>query len=40
VVPGDDDLLLVGHGEVVDHFANDVRAKDERHGNQRRIVVQ
>jgi hypothetical protein len=40
VVPGDDDLLLVGDGEVVDHFADDVRAQDERHGHQRRIVVE
>ncbi len=37
---GDDDLLLVGAGEVVDHFADHVRAEDERHGRHRRIAVE
>jgi hypothetical protein len=39
-LPGDDDLLLVGDGEVVDHFADHVRAEDERHGRHRRIEVE
>ena len=37
---GDDDLLLVGDGEVVDHFADYVRAEDQRHGLQRRIAIE
>ncbi len=37
---GEDDLLLVGDGEVVDHFADHVRALDARHGQPRRIVVE
>lgn len=39
-LPGDDDLLLVGDGEVVDHFADLVRAEDQRHGRVRRITVE
>ena len=39
-IPGDDDLLLVGDGEVVDHFADHVRAEDKRHGHPRRIGVE
>jgi hypothetical protein len=39
-LPSDGDLLLVGDGEVVDHFADHVRAEDERHGHRRRIVVE
>jgi hypothetical protein len=39
-LPGEDDLLLVGDGEVVDHFADHVRALDQRHGQPRRIVVE
>jgi hypothetical protein len=39
-LPADDDLLLVGDGEVVDHFADHVRAEDERHGHHRRIAVE
>jgi hypothetical protein len=35
-----DDLLLVGDGEVVDHFADHMRADDERHGHHRRIEVE
>ena len=37
---GGDDLLLVGDGEVVDHFADYVRALDARLGQPRRIVVE
>jgi hypothetical protein len=36
----DDDLLLMGDGEVVEHFADRVRADDENHGRQRRIEVE
>jgi hypothetical protein len=38
-VPFDDDLLLVGDGEVVDHFANQVRAHDLSRNVDRRIEV-
>ena len=40
VLPAEDDLLLVGDGEVVDHFADSVRALDAHHGQLRRIVVE
>jgi hypothetical protein len=40
VLPGEDDLLLVGDGEVVEHFAEYVRALDARHPQPRRIVVE
>lgn len=36
----DDDLLLVGDGEVVEHFADYVRADDGNHGRKRRIEVE
>ena len=39
-LPGDDDLLLVGAGEVVEHFADHVRTDDENHGRKRRIEVE
>jgi hypothetical protein len=39
-VPEEDDLLLVGDGEVVEHFASQIRADDAGHGNQRRIQVE
>lgn len=39
-MPVEDDLLLVGEGEVVEHFANRVRADDESHGRTRRIEVE
>jgi hypothetical protein len=39
-LPVEDDLLLVGDGEVVDHFAEYVRALDARHAQPRRIVVE
>ncbi len=35
-----DDLLLVGDGEVVEHFADRVRTDDENHGRKRRIEVE
>jgi hypothetical protein len=38
-LPADDDLLLVGDGEVVEHFAARVRADDEVHGLVRRVEV-
>ncbi|HVA87216.1 MAG TPA: hypothetical protein VNF73_12995 [Candidatus Saccharimonadales bacterium] len=33
----DDDLLLIGDGEVVGHFADQVRTDDAKHGRKRRI---
>jgi hypothetical protein len=39
VVPFDDDLLLVGDGEVVDHFAHQIRAHDSSRNVDRRIEV-
>jgi hypothetical protein len=39
-LPGDDDLLLVGDGEVVEHFARRIRADDESHGRARRIELE
>jgi len=39
-LPEDDDLLLLGDGEVVGHFAERIRADDEGHGRKRRIEVQ
>jgi len=38
-LPVEDDLLLVGDGEVVGHFAEHVRADDANHGRKRRIEV-
>jgi hypothetical protein len=40
VLPVDDELLLIGDGEVVEHFADQVRADDRSHGRQRRIEVE
>jgi hypothetical protein len=37
---GEDDLLLVGDGEVVEHFAEYVRALDPRPGQPRRIEIE
>ena len=39
-LPVGDDLLLVGDGEVVEHFAEQVRADDDDHGRSRRIEVE
>jgi len=39
-LPVDDDLLLVGDGEVVEHFADHIRTDDASHGRQRRIQVE
>lgn len=39
-LPVEDDLLLVGDGEVVEHFADRVRADDLNHGRKRRIEVE
>jgi len=39
-LPVDDDLLFVGDGEVVDHFAEQVRDDDDSHGRMRRIEVE
>jgi len=40
VLPADDDLLLIGDGEVVEHFAEQVRADDQGHSRTRRIEVE
>ncbi len=40
VLPVDDDLLLIGDGEVVEHFAEQVRADDNGHGRTRRVEVE
>ena len=40
VLPVEDDLLLLGDGEVVEHFAEQVRTDDESHGRTRRIEVE
>ena len=40
VLPVDDDLLLVGDGEVVEHFADHIRAYDANHRRERRIDVE
>jgi hypothetical protein len=39
-LPADDDLLLIGDGEVVDHLAEQVRADDGAHDRKRRIEVE
>jgi hypothetical protein len=36
----DDDLLLVGDGGVVEHFADHIRADDVKHGHERRMEVE
>ena len=36
----EDDLLLVGDGEVVEHFADHLRAEDAKHGHRRRMTVE
>jgi hypothetical protein len=40
VLPVDADLLLVGDGKVVEHFANQVRADDANQRSERRIEVE
>lgn len=40
LVPIDDDLLLVGDGEVVDHLAREVLAHDHSRGASRRVTVE
>jgi hypothetical protein len=39
-LPVEDDLLLTGDGEVVEHFADLIRADDASHGHHRRIQVE
>ncbi len=39
-IPVEDDLLLVGDGEVVEHFADRVRTDDDDHGRERRIQIE
>jgi hypothetical protein len=38
-VPFDDDLLLLGDGEVVEHFARQIRVRDQSRDVDRRIEV-
>ena len=38
-VSADDDLLLVGDGEVVDHFADQIKAHDLGRGSARRVEL-
>jgi hypothetical protein len=40
LLPAGDDLLLLGDGEVVGHFAERIRADDRSQGRERRIEVQ
>jgi hypothetical protein len=40
VLPVDDDLLMVGDGEVVEHFADHIRADDAKHARERQIQVE
>jgi hypothetical protein len=39
-LPVEDDLLLVGDGEVVEHLAEQIRTDDISHGRKRRIEVE
>jgi hypothetical protein len=39
-LPVDDDLLLVGDGGVVEHFADHIRTDDANHRRKRRMEVQ
>jgi hypothetical protein len=38
-VSAEDDLLLVGDGEVVDHFAEEIRSRDRGHNAGRRVEL-
>jgi len=40
VLPAEDDLLLIGDGEVVEHFAEQIRAEDSGHGRTRRVELE
>ena len=40
VLQADDDVLLIGDGEVVEHFAEQVHADDQSRGRTRRIEVE
>jgi len=40
VLPADDDLLMIGDGEVVEHFAEQVRADDRSRGRTRTVEVE
>lgn len=39
-LPAEDDLLLVGDGEVVEHYAEHVRTDDQRNHRKRRVEVE
>ena len=40
MVPDDDDVLLLGDGEVVEHFARQIQAHDHNHSVVRRVDVE
>jgi hypothetical protein len=40
IVPIDDDLLLMGDGEVVEHFAHQVQVHDQGRSSSRRVEVE
>jgi len=40
VLPAEDDVLLIGDGEVVEHFAEQIRAEDRSHGRSRRVEIE
>jgi len=40
VVPEQDDVLLMGDGEVVEHFADQVRTGDQARGHKRRVGLE
>ncbi len=39
-VPAQDDVLLIGDGEVVEHFADQVRTRDQERGCTRRVGLE
>jgi hypothetical protein len=39
-VSAQDDVLLIGDGEVVEHFADQVRTSDQAHGYKRRVGLE
>jgi hypothetical protein len=40
VVPAEDDVLLLGDGEVVEHFARQITARDHGRAGARRIQIE
>jgi hypothetical protein len=39
-VSAQDDVLLIGDGEVVEHFADQVRTRDQGRGSRRRVGLE